>query len=73
MAAGRRGRTGRRRPDSAAPRDCWTRGHHPKMRDRDGWDPARWAMANDTLPFEVVGLLSAHAFPYVKDADGSEP
>ena len=28
-------------------------------------------MGNDRLPFEAVGLLSAHAFPYMKDTDGS--
>ena len=52
-------------------------GADPEAPDEDGRDAARWAMANDELPFEAAGLLSAHEFPYVfpyaKDADDASP
>ena len=41
--------------------------------DEGGRNPARRATTNDKLPFEAVGLLSAHKFPYVKDADDLVP
>ena len=52
-------------------------GADPEAPDEDGRDAARWATANDKLPFEAVGLLSAHefpcVFPYAKDADDASP
>ena len=52
-------------------------GADPAALDKKGRDAARWAMMNDRLPFEAVGLLSAHEFPYVfpyaKDADDTSP
>ena len=48
-------------------------GADPEARDKNGLDAAHWAMTNDRLPFEAVGLLSAHEFPYAKDADDTSP
>ena len=48
-------------------------GADPAALDKYGRDAARQAMMNDRLPFEAVGLLSAHKFPYVKDADDLVP
>ena len=48
-------------------------GADPAALDKNGLDAARWAMMNDRLPFEAVGLLSAHKFPYVKDAGDTSP
>ena len=52
-------------------------GADPAALDKNGRDAARWAMTNDRLPFEAVGLLSAHRFPYVlpyvKNADDISP
>lgn len=54
-------------------------GADPAALDKYGRDAARQAMMNDRLPFEAVGLLSAHkfpyvkTFPYVKDADDLAP
>ena len=41
--------------------------------DEGGRNPARRATTNDKLPFEAVGLLSAHKFPCMKDADDTSP
>ena len=57
-------------PVTAAPPEA---GADPAVPDEGGRNPARRATTNDKLPFEAVGLLSAHKFPCMKDADDTSP